>query len=281
VYLKSASTGSSTNTITINGNNKKLTSSAANAALILDGLDYVTIKELVIDKTSTATNVKGIQLMNGADYNTINKCTIYFSALTVANTSTLSGGAYVVIANSTTALLSSSTTYAGIYNTIQNCKMYTVAGSPGPTAGVFINGSSSLYTSNATNNTVKGNTIENFHSLGVYTTYTNGDQVTDNNISRANSSSNNMATTSFVISSRYTYGTDRATKIDGNFVHDLPFVGSTNAGPSMLYGVYSIYNIGNATNYFTIEKNRFEDITQPLCMRVTMPTIPIPNWLPT
>jgi hypothetical protein len=260
VYLKSTSTGSSTNTITINGNNKKLTSSSENAALILDGLDYVTIKELVIDKTSTATNVKGIQLMNGADYNTIDKCTIYFSALTASNSSTSTGGAYVVISNSTTALLSSSVTYAGIYNAIQNCKMYTRSGSPGPTAGVFINGSSSRYTSNPTNNTVKDNTIENFFYYGMYTTYTNGDQFVDNNISRANSTTNNISATAMVFYSTYTYSTNRSTKIEGNYVHDLPFEGSTNSGPTTLYGVYSLYNIGNSTNYFTIEKNRFEDI---------------------
>ncbi len=64
----------------------------------------------------------------------------------------------------------------------------------------------------------------------------------------------------FVFYSNYTYSTNRSTKIDGNFVHDLPFAGSTTAGPTTLYGVYSTYNIGNATNYFTIEKNRFEDI---------------------
>jgi hypothetical protein len=48
--------------------------------------------------------VKGIQLMNGADYNTIDKCTIFFSALTLSNASISTGGAYVVISNSATAM---------------------------------------------------------------------------------------------------------------------------------------------------------------------------------
>ncbi len=190
---------SATRQITIDGKGFKLSSNNAHAALILDGIDYVTLKDYTIDQSTTTINAKGIQLMNAADYNTIDKCTIFFSAMNTASTSTSTGGAYVVISNSTTALLSSSATYAGIYNTIQNCKMYTMTGSPGPTAGVFINGSSSRYTSNPTNNTVKGNTIENFHYYGVYTTYTNGDQFTDNNISRANTSSNNMASTCICI----------------------------------------------------------------------------------
>jgi PKD repeat protein len=251
---------SSSKKITIDGKGLKLTSDHGNAALILDGMDYLTLKDYTIVQSSTSTNVKGIQLMNGADYNTIDKCTIYFSALTVANTSTSTGGAYVVISNSSTSLLSSSNTYAGSYNSIQNCKMYTRPGSPGPTAGIFINGSSSRYSSNPTNNTVNGNTIENFHYYGVYTTYTNGDQVINNDISRANSSSNNMSATAMVFYSTYTYSTSRSTKFEGNHVHDLPFSGSTNSGPTTLYGVYSLYNIGNSTHYFTIEKNRFENI---------------------
>jgi PKD repeat protein len=260
VYLKSASTGSSTNRITINGNSKKLTSSNGDAALILDGLDYVTIKDLTIDKTSTATNVKGIQFMNGADYNTVENCTVHFSALQTANTSTSTGGAYFVFSNSATALLSSSATYAGIYNTIEKCTMTTRSGSPGPTAAVFINGSSSRYSNNPTNNTIKDNSVQNFHYYGVYTTYTNGDQIIGNEFSRVNSGTNNMSTTAMVIYSNYTYSTNRSTKIEGNYTHDLPFAGASAAGPSTFYGIYSTYNYGNTTNFFNIEKNRFEDI---------------------
>ena len=79
VYLKSPSTGSSTNAITINGNKKTLTSSNADAAIILDGIDYVTVKDLTVEKTNTGSNPKGFQFMNGANYNTISSCTIYFS----------------------------------------------------------------------------------------------------------------------------------------------------------------------------------------------------------
>lgn len=262
VILKgnASNSSSSTNSITVDGKGYKLSSSHGHAALILDGIDYVTIKNYTIDQGTTLSNAKGIQLMNGADYNTIENCTIHFSGMNTANTSTATGGAYVVISNSSTALLFSSTTYAGSYNTIRDCKMSTLGGSPGPTTGIFINGSNSRYTSNPTNNTIEGNTIENFYYYGLYTTYTNGDQFIDNEISRANSTTNNMSPTAMVVYSTYTYSTNRSTKIEGNYIHDLPFLGAINSGPTTLYGVYSLYNIGNSTHYFTIEKNQFRDI---------------------
>ena len=111
---------SATQKITIDGKGFKLTSNHDTAALVLNGIDYVTLKDYTIDQGTTLSRAKGIQLMNGADYNTIDKCTIFFSAMNTANTSISTGGAYVVISNSFTALSSASSTYAGSYNTIQN-----------------------------------------------------------------------------------------------------------------------------------------------------------------
>ena len=83
VYLKTSTT-TSTNTITINGNKKKLSSSNNDAAIILDGIDYVTIDGLIIDKTTSSIDAKGIQFMNGADYNKIINSTINMSQLTTS-----------------------------------------------------------------------------------------------------------------------------------------------------------------------------------------------------
>ena len=94
----------------------------------------------------------------------------------------------------------------------------------------------------------------------MYTTYTNGDQFTGNDISRVNATSNNMSATGMSFYSSYTYSTNRSTKIDGNRVHDIPFTGAGKVGPTAFYGVYSLYNYGNSTNYYTIEKNEFVDM---------------------
>ena len=60
VYLrKNASLPpTSTNTITIDGKGFKLTSTGNDAALILDGISYVTLKNLTIEKNTTSTDQK-------------------------------------------------------------------------------------------------------------------------------------------------------------------------------------------------------------------------------
>ena len=102
---------SSTKKITIDGKGKKLTSKHNDAALILDGIDYLTLKNYTIDQATTSSDVKGIQFMGGANNNTIDGVTIHFSGLTNSTTSTFSGGAYIVFGSSITSMSTSSTTY--------------------------------------------------------------------------------------------------------------------------------------------------------------------------
>ena len=171
----------STNTITIDGKGFKFSSTNNDAAIILDGISYVTLKNLTIEKNTTSTNQKGIQFMNNAQYNTIDKCNIEFARLTSGTTSTSSGGAYIVFSQSTTSMSSGGTSPAGSYNTVQNCIMKTTnSNSPGPFAAIIDYGSSSWSSSTPSNNTFKGNTIENFYYYGVYNYYTNGEQFIDN-----------------------------------------------------------------------------------------------------
>lgn len=70
---------SSTNTITIDGvdnSNRKITSNAA-YTIQLDGMEYVTIKNLTIDNTQTSTNAISLQLKNKSNFN-------YFDSLVVS-----------------------------------------------------------------------------------------------------------------------------------------------------------------------------------------------------
>ena len=175
---------SSTRTITIKGNSKKFSNSATNAAIILNGMDYMTIDGLVIQKTGTGTAQFGIIFQGQADYNTVKNCTIEYTALT---TGTTAGGAYIAFTASTTSATSMTSTYNGRFNTIDNNLMRTTnSNSPGPCYAITDMGTSSLASSTASNNTFSNNTIQNFFYMALYNYYTNGDQFIKNDISRAN-----------------------------------------------------------------------------------------------
>jgi hypothetical protein len=141
---------SATNEIVINGNGKKLASSASYAAIVLNGMDYMTIDNVVIQKTANSTTSWGVQFMGQADYNKLTNNIIEFTALTSTSTS---GTSYVVFSSSTTSITSMTSTYNGRYNLIEKNLMRTQSGSPGPAYAISNNGSSSLYSSTPSNNT--------------------------------------------------------------------------------------------------------------------------------
>jgi hypothetical protein len=247
---------SSTNTITIKGNGYKLSSSFANAAILINGMDYMTIDGLVIQKTGTGTAQFGIIFQGQADYNTVKNCTIEYTALT---TGTTAGGAYIAFTASTTSATSMTSTYNGRFNTIDNNLMRTTnSNSPGPCYAITDMGTSSLASSTASNNTFSKNTIQNFFYMALYNYYTNGDQFIKNDISRANATSMNANSSSFVSYNYYTYGTSRASLLEGNYIHDLPFKGATAGYTSTFYAFYNMYNYGNSTNYFTLKSNKID-----------------------
>ena len=89
VTLNAVAGSSATNTITINGNGRTLSfsssTSTARAGITLNGADYVTIDNLVID-ASAGTYGWGIHFINGADYNTISNCNITTSTISTTST---------------------------------------------------------------------------------------------------------------------------------------------------------------------------------------------------
>ena len=261
VTLNAISGVSSTNTVTIDGDSKKFISSSTYEAIAFNGADYVTIKNLVIQKTGTGTAQTGIRFTNGSNYNEINGCTIDYTAMTAASTA---GGAYIAFAASQTSLASTSSTNNGSFNKIINNVMQTsVANSAGPCYGIVDMQSTSTYSNTANNNAFEGNTIKNFYYYGVYTMYTNGEQFINNDFSRSNASSSSAtSSTMFGIYSYYAYSTNRSTSYIKNNFHDLPRAGVALSSTPLnyFYGLYAYYNYGTTTNPIKLDGNIFKDI---------------------
>ena len=261
VTFNAISGASSTNTIAIDGNGKKLSSSATYEAIGFNGADYVTIKNLIVQKTGTGTIQTGIRFYNNSDYNEINGCTIDYTAMTGGTTA---GGAYIAFASSQTSLTTTSSTNNGSYNKIINNVMQTsAANSAGPCYGIMDQQSTSTYYSAANNNSFEGNTIKNFYFYGVYNRYTNGEQFINNDFSRANAtSSSSTSSTMYGIYSYYVYSTNRSTAYNKNNFHDLPRAGVSLGSTPLyyFYGIYAYYNYGTTTNPIKLDANIFKDI---------------------
>jgi len=252
--LSAISGASSTNTITIDGNGNTLSASIGYEVLLFNGADYVTLENLTVENTSTNSYAMLIRFTNGSDYNTINKCTLQYSNRT---TGTTSGGGYVWFSSSYTSP-SSGTSWNGQNNTISNNLMRTLnSNSPGPSHAIADRGSSSYYSYQGSNNSFKGNTIENFYYYGIYMYNTNGDQADGNDISRKNAGTNRGYTSYlYGVYNYYSYSTDRSNIISNNNIHDLPYENaSTSSGTSYLYGVYCYYNYGAGARPNKVENN--------------------------
>jgi hypothetical protein len=250
---------SSTNTITINGNGKFLQSGPTDAVILMDGADYMTFNGLVVRNSANSADVKGFRIQNATDYLTIKNCTIEFSNLTTVSTTS---SAYISYSTSSTSSTTTSTTNHGSYNLIEKNLMRTTnVNSPGPAFGIAMQGSTSTYSYTAQDNTITGNTIQNFYFMAVRLYWTNGCQVLSNDISRANTTSYNSSSTLYGIYSYYSYATSRATKLDGNNLHDMPFFGATpSTAPSTMYAFYTFYNYGTSSYKFTVNNNNIQNV---------------------
>ena len=211
---------SAVNPVIINGNGRTINFNSVNtnerACIKLDGADYITIKNLVINGTGTTTTDYnyGIQLLNDADFNKIDSCTITIPVNTSLN---YSG---IVISGS-----ASSATTTGSdcdYNIISNNVV------TGGYYGITVVGLSTAYING---NQVKNNTIADFYFYGIYVNGTSGCLIEGNNISRPNRPST-------LISSFYgiyfSGNSDRAL-VSKNRLHD-PFAAATSV-TSSAYGI--------------------------------------------
>jgi hypothetical protein len=158
---------SATNTITFNGNGNVLTATVTTdePVLRLDGAKYFRIDSLTINATTTTGGI-GIQLINAADFNIVNRCTFNLP-LTSTNTS-LAG----ILASSTITARGNHTNNSVFSNNTINGGYY----------GIRINGNTGGL--NAVNNQIINNRIRDTYFYNININDADGTLVEGNNISR-------------------------------------------------------------------------------------------------
>jgi PKD repeat protein len=256
----------STNKVTINGNGYTVSYSGFSSApevFLLDGADYFTFSSMTIRNTGTSSNVMGVRFTNNADYNRISSCTIEFSNYSSFVTS--GGGAYVAFANSTSLSNLSGAAFSGgngSFNVILNNLMRTTNfNSPGPWGGIYESQNTSSYSSTAYNNTFRGNTIQNYYVYGINSNYSNGTEIVNNDLSRANNSSGTPASTLYSLYMLYNGSTSRSNRIDSNNVHDLPFLNaSVTSANTSNWNIQMGAVTGTSTYQSSIKANKVTNI---------------------
>ena len=179
---------SATNTVTFNGNGRTLqftsTTTGQRGVIKLDGADHIKFNNLVINATGTTTTEYGfgVHLINDADSNSVNGCTINI------NTSSTSAnyGGIIMSASHTSA--------TGTGTTLCDGNSFTNNTITGGVYGITLVGSS---TSAIRENIVRGNTIRDFYTYGIYATGNFGSTLDSNTISRPTRTT--TATTSYGI----------------------------------------------------------------------------------
>ncbi len=209
---------SAVNTITINGNGETLSFNATNtnerATIKLNGADHITVDSLIIG--ATGTYGFGVQLLNGADSNTISNCRIE-----VVNTATSTNYAGISVSSSATSAVGTGAT---------NCDYNTFTGNTvlGGYYGITLvaNGS----TNTITGNRVTSNVVQDFYLTGIYLNGNLNALVEGNDISRP--VRGNPSTFNGI----YFTGASQSCIVSKNKLHN-PFDGNT-ASTSAAFGVY-------------------------------------------
>ena len=170
VNIPATVNGTSTNTITFNGNGailtQNLTAGGNYATLNLDGADYVTVNNLRIEALGTVGF--GVHLMNAADNNTFNNCFI-----TANPSSTSSAVNCVSMSGSMTSYSTSGVN--GMNNTFSGCTL------TGGYFGFTFYGSA---VAGNTNNNVINCTIQDYYAYGVYCLQQGSGSISGNIIGR-------------------------------------------------------------------------------------------------
>jgi len=225
IILNQLTGSSATNRVTINGGGRTIqfgsSTSAQRGVITLNGADYVTINNLVVDATeggtSTATYGWGIHVLNNSDNCTISNCTVLTN--TAATTTNFAG---IVSSASTTSATTSGTTASqnltltgntvtGGYYGITALGSGTTAS---PTPGIVIS----------------NNTVRDFYFYGIYTSYLGGAQVVGNDVARPT-----RGTVSTFYGIYLTTGVS-GTAVERNRIHN-PFGGNATS-TSSAYGIY-------------------------------------------
>jgi hypothetical protein len=217
---------SATSPLVINGGGRTIrfgsTSSNQRAVVQLNGTDYTTVNNLVIDATNNATPGTygfGVLLTNAADNDQVTNCTVNADIAT-----TSSNFAGIAVSGST----SSATTSGNSANNL------TLEGNTinGGYYGITLIGNST--TSLNTGNIVRNNTVRDFYFYGIYAGYQDGARFLGNDVSRP------LRTNGSAFYGLYPFSS-RGLAIEKNRIHDA-FTGN----PTSTNVVYAIY-LGNGT----------------------------------
>ncbi|MDR6339065.1 gliding motility-associated-like protein [Filimonas zeae] len=181
LVLDSVPGASAVNTITFKGNGNTIhysSSDAQNKAVIkLVKADYIILDSLVVDADGSGSYGYGIQLYDGADYNTVKGCTI------IANTSSINGRnrtnhAGIVVSNDETS-------FNGFGEGVPSTgNVFTRDSIVGGVYGVVIAAGDGL----AVNNTISNCIMEDGYSGGIRVSYATGTIISGNRLSRPHSS---------------------------------------------------------------------------------------------
>ena len=215
---------SATNTITIRGNGQTITSAggAQYGTILLNGAQYIKIKNLKIKGTGTTTNF-GLHITGGASYIEIDSCEI---SVNPTSTSTLT--VPVAISGSLT-----SATTSGISGTNISVKNSNISGGY---YCVTLMGPASTTTTSS--NIIENNYIHDFYVYGVYSTNQISSTIKGNNIDRKNRQG--TITTFYGM---YFNGVMNGVNVTGNRIHNP---GDPN--PTATFTSYPMYMSGaNAT----------------------------------
>ena len=166
---------SATNTVTFNGNGQTISYKATNgserATIKLDGADHIIFNNLVIEATGSTSSEYGygVQLMNDADSNIVNNCTI-----NVNTTSTSTNFAGIVVSSSATSATNSGDA---------KCDANVFSGNniTGGYYGITLVGSDNFANGS---NKILNNQVKEFYTYGLYLSYTFNTSITGNTISR-------------------------------------------------------------------------------------------------
>ena len=208
---------STTNTVVVNGGGSTLQFASANtnqrAVVTLNGTDFVTINNLVINATG-GTYGYGIILTSNADYNRITNNTVNAD---IATTSTNFAG--IALSGALTSPTSSGDT--GSNNTIEG---NTVNGGY---YGITLLGNTTRFNQG---NIVRNNIVRDFYVYGIYTGYQEGAQVIGNDIARP------LRTNPSSFYGIYNTSLSRSLAVEKNRIHD-GFAGNPTS-TNLVYGIY-------------------------------------------
>ena len=169
---------SSTNTVTVNGNENTITyggTSSRSPVITFNGTDYFTIDDLIINNSGSSYG-RCVQIRGGSTFVTVSNCKLNMPNMTSTN----SANCYVILGNG------SSSRVFTYQNAASNCVIknnVTSSGiNKGPYWGIFAAGSQ-YYGAINQYNTIDGNEIKDFYYYGIRTYYEKiGTTITNNKI---------------------------------------------------------------------------------------------------